>query len=571
MKPAIRWLCLLLITFSFLEKGLSQERPVFELKVIKDPDGTVYWPLALPVYVQLSPQPEGKEAVALTKVKEENMKEFGLPMKWDGPGIHYLRHFDKLNNKLAEKEIDYPVNVDGQAPTTTLKLQGAPFYSSNKHYYGKGLKGLISATDDMAKVASTQFSINGAAFTEYIAELAFNEEREYLIKYLSADRVGNAEETKSKEFTVDLTAPVTKHSAATDQLEEKILSPRTLITLVSVDNLSGVKKTVYSFDNNKPSLYFSKISPALLTDGEHILNYSSTDRVSNEESNQPYSFYLDKIAPVVTSTIDANFVKVNGIMYVAKASTIQLSATDNKAGVKDVFYSVNGGVETIYNTAFKLPQKQGQYVVKYRGVDKVNNKGPFVTDDNLGNIFLDDTAPTISHEISSPKVFTRDTLFITKDSKITLKSIDYQSGSARIDYQLDKSANETYANPIQLVADGKHTVSYTGYDRVNNSKTKDFLVVVDNIAPKVFYFFSLEKIGGGTRQPFYPVGTRIYLAATDNVVGTKAIMYKLNSQPESLYNQPIVLLNKGSHILKVKATDALGNQSAEEIIEFFVK
>lgn len=140
MKPAIRWLCLVLITFSFLKKGLSQERPVFELKVIKDPDGTVYWPLALPVYVQLSPQPEGKEAVALTKVKEENMKEFGLPMKWDGPGIHYLRHFDKLNNKLAEKEIDYPVNVDGQAPTTTLKLQGTPFYSSNKQYYGKRIE-----------------------------------------------------------------------------------------------------------------------------------------------------------------------------------------------------------------------------------------------------------------------------------------------------------------------------------------------------------------------------------------------------------------------------------------------
>jgi hypothetical protein len=571
MKPCIRWLfCACTICF-LMKNGYSQTRPVFELKVIKDPDGTVYWPLALPVYVQLSSQPEGKEAVPLTKVKEENMKEFGLPMKWDGPGIHYLRHFDKLNNKLPEKEIDYPVNVDGQAPITILKLQGAPFYSTSKQYYGKGLKGLISATDDMSKVASTQFSINGAAFTEYAAELSFNEEKDYSVKYLSADRVGNAEETKSKEFIVDLTAPVTKHSVAIDQLEEKILSPRTLITLTSVDNLSGVKKTVYSFDSSKPSVYFGKISPAALTDGDHVLNYSSTDHVSNEEPSQPYSFYLDKIAPVITSSIDANFVKVNGIMYVAKASTIQLSATDNKAGVKDVFYTINGGAESTYSAAFKLPQKQGQYVVKYRGVDKVNNKGPLVTDDNLGTIFLDDTPPTISHEISSPKVFTRDTLFITKDSRITLKSIDYQSGAARIDYQLDKTTNETYAKPFQLSVDGKHTVAYTGYDRVNNSRTKDFLVVVDNVAPKVFYFFSLEKIGSKTGQPFYPTGTRVYLAATDNVVGTKAISYKLNNQPESLYNQPIALVTKGKNTLKIKATDALGNQSAEEVVEFFVK
>jgi hypothetical protein len=98
---------------------------------------------------------------------------------------------DHWFHKLAEKEIDYPVNVDGQAPTTTLKLQGVPFYSSNKHYYGKGLKGLITATDDMSKVASTQFSINGAAFTEYTGELGFNEEREYLSCFASKTMISS--------------------------------------------------------------------------------------------------------------------------------------------------------------------------------------------------------------------------------------------------------------------------------------------------------------------------------------------------------------------------------------------
>jgi hypothetical protein len=251
MKTSIRWLCSLSFILLFLHEGYSQDQPVFEPKIIKDADGSIYWPLSLPVYVQLSSQPEGKEAVPLTKVKEEDMKEFGLPMKWDGPGIHYMRHFDKLNNKLIEKEIDYPVNVDGQAPITSLQLQGAPFYLSSKQYFGKGLKGMLTANDDMAKVASTQYSINGAAFSEYKSELTFGEEKEYKVKFLSADRVGNTEEIKAKEFIVDITSPITKHSAAIDQLEEKILSPRTLITLTSSDNLSGVKKTIYAFDSKR--------------------------------------------------------------------------------------------------------------------------------------------------------------------------------------------------------------------------------------------------------------------------------------------------------------------------------
>ncbi|MFM8832145.1 MAG: OmpL47-type beta-barrel domain-containing protein, partial [Cytophagales bacterium] len=117
----------------------------------------------------------------------------------------------------------------------------------------------------------------------------------------------------------------------------------------------------------------------------------------------------------------------------------------------------------------------------------------------------------------------------------------------------------------------KHTVAYTGIDKVNNSRTKDFVVVVDNVAPKVYYHFSLEKIGGKAGQAIYPSGTTVYLAATDNSVGTKAIYYKLNNLPETRYNQTLLLAKKGVNTLTVKAVDALGNQSAEEVLEFIVK
>ena len=551
----------------------GQDQPVFEQKVIKDPDGKVYWPLSLPVYLQLNSKPDTKDAVALSEVKDESMKEAGFPMRWDGPGIHYVRHFDNKNPRLKEGEIAFPVYVDGQAPTTLLKLHGAPAYTASKLYFGKGLAGILTATDDMSKVAATHFSINGAPYSEYKTDFSFSEEKEYTIKFFSLDRVGNTEVPKLKVFTVDITPPATTHEVATDHVEGKILSSRSTVALSSTDNLSGVKKTTYAFDGNPLSFYLGKISLAALSDGDHVLNYFAIDKVGNEETGNEFTFYLDKMAPVISSAIDANFVKVHGRMYLAKTSTIQLSATDNKAGVKEVYYTINGGTPILYSSPFKLPQRQGAYVVKFRGIDNVNNKGSFISDKNVGNMFVDDTPPLISHQISNPKVFTRDTLFITKDSKITLSTVDLESGSARIDYQVDNGGVGTYsqAQAIQIPSDGKHKVVYTGIDKVDNSISKDFLVVVDNMAPKIFYHFSLEKMGSKEGIPMYANGTSLYLAATDNVVGTKAIYYSINDQPESVFVQPVKFTAKGAKKVQISAVDYLGNRSQVETLNFIVQ
>jgi len=550
----------------------SQERPEFELKVIKDPDGMVYWPLALPVFIQISPQPEFKDPVSLTKVKNEDQKEFGLPMKWDGPGIHYLKHFDQINNRLPEKEIDFPINVDGLAPLTSLQLQGAPsFVLRTKHYFGKGLTSTLKASDDMSKVASIQYSINGESFIEYKSELSFSSEKEYSFKYFSADRVGNVEETKVEAFIVDTTPPITLHSVENDFINDNILSPRTLISLSAKDSLSGVNKTTYEFDGNVLVNYVNKINLSALNDGAHTLSYSSVDNVKNQEASHFYSFYLDKTPPVVTSAIDVNYVKVNGLMYVAKASTIQLSATDNKAGVKDIYYSINDGPEILYTSTFTLPQHQGKYLVKYRATDKVNNKGSFIADDKLGSMFVDENPPKQSFDVTNPKIFTRDTLFITKDSKITLRSIDDESGPAFINYKLDNSSLFTFVQAIQIAEEGFHKIDYSSFDKVNNSSTTSFFVVVDNSSPKIFYTFSNEKIDTKGGKPVFPLGTYIYLAATDDLVGTKTILYKLNGKQEILYNQPILLTQKDNNTIKIKAIDNLGNQSSEEVVEFIVK
>jgi hypothetical protein len=555
--------------------SFAQQLPVSEKKNIKDQNGAIFWNLELPAYIQLSTSPDGKDALPLTEVRSEAMKKHVYPLYFDGHGVHYLRHMDH-DNPIQEQEIAFAVNVDGLAPKSTLTLDGAPSFYNSKLFFGKNLKGTMSAKDQMSGVEASYLSMNDAAYAVTTDAINFEVEKGYNLKYLSVDKVGNIEKVQTKSFTVDLSPPVSIHSVTIDQLAGNVLSPRSLLKLSSQDNLSGVKRIDYSLDANNPIKYVSKVSLYALTDGEHKLTYYATDQVSNKEVEKNLNFYYDKTAPEVTSSIDANFVVKNGKTYIAKATKVKLTATDNKAGVREILYLINGA-ETVYSGPFTLPQKQGGYKVSFRAVDKVSNKGKITTNEQLKSIFLDDTPPVINHVIRDKSIFTRDTLFITKNSSFKLSNVDRESGSAKIEYQLDNGESQTYVDPFSIEKEGLHTLEYQGYDFVNNVSSKKMLFIVDNTGPAIFNHMSLEKIGTQKltdipgETPIYAAGTSIYLAATDEMVGTKTIYYTLDKLTERVYGAAIKLASKGSHTLQVRATDYLGNETVLDPITFIIQ
>lgn len=314
-----------------------------------------------------------------------------------------------------------------------------------------------------------------------------------------------------------------------------------------------------------------------LEDGEHTLTYYSLDQVGNIESPRQLTFYLDSEGPQVMSSFDDNFVVSEGRYYASASTLVALAATDNKSGVKQLFYSVNGATEQVYTAPFALPAKQGSYSIRYRAIDQLGNVGATFTDKQISAIYIDDKPPVVTHSVSTPKIFTRDTLFVSDKTLFTLKSFDAESGGAIVDYRLDNSAEVTYEKPFEVSREGRHSISYSGTDLVNNSAVKTAFFVVDNSAPEIFMHTSLEKIG--TQKlvakeqeiPIYASGTSFYMAATDNSVGTKAIYYTLNQQPEVLYTQPVKLATKGVHALKIRAVDYLGNVRTLEPIEFAVQ
>ena len=345
----------------------------------------------------------------------------------------------------------------------------------NRYSTEKGLKAHIESKDEMSGIAQIYYSINKAAFANYASDLSFDQEKEYELSYYGLDNVGNSEDIKNKAFRVDLTAPTTEIDVKGDKLE-KIFSPRLNVTLTATDKAAGVKRTNFKFDNNTEYKYVGTFNLKNLEDGDHVITYHSIDNVNNIEEKKEFKFYLDKIAPEITSEIIGDTYRTNGKTFISGKSKVKLSATDNKAGVDKIYYSVDGKSQLEYETEFILDEKQGVHVIKFRAVDKVNNMSTLKTNKDLGGLFLDETAPTVSHSYTGAKFYSRDTMFVTSATKINLKASDYQSGVQKINYQLDQNSENTYENPLTVEKEGFHKIGYKGIDNVNNVKEKRFLL-----------------------------------------------------------------------------------------------
>ncbi|MCG2826076.1 MAG: hypothetical protein L6265_05740, partial [Thermoplasmatales archaeon] len=147
----------------------------------------------------------------------------------------------------------------------------------------------------------------------------------------------------------DDTAPVTTLSIAEEVHPDGgadgcNVTNSTVFTLSATDTGSGVDFTWYTIDGN----YFVGASFTLTgyAEGTHTITWGSQDNVTNNETGNSYTIWLDDTPPTTTPTVaeevhpDAGASGCN----ITSSTDITLTATDlpaHNAGVKKVWYYVN--------------------------------------------------------------------------------------------------------------------------------------------------------------------------------------------------------------------------------------
>ena len=124
--------------------------------------------------------------------------------------------------------------------------------------------------------------------------------------------------------------------------------------------------------------------------------------------------------------------------------------------------------------------------------------------------------------------------FVNSDVFFKLNSSDKETGLDFVEFSLDGSDFMTYNNPFHLLEDGRHEISYRGFDNSRNLEVaKTFAVIVDNTAPQTTL---------NTTEPLYYKGlaaycsanTKWYIAASDDLAGAGVAGAYIGTELKSL-------------------------------------
>jgi hypothetical protein len=425
-------------------------------------------------------------------------------------------------------------------------------------------------------VENTYISVDNAPFQITKEPLIIDNEKEYHIKYYSVDNTGNAEAVKEIKFSVDKTTPLSKLNIIGEKSED-ILSGSAFFEITAEDKNSGLKGIYVSIDSAAFKPYAGKINTSLLKQGEHKIFYYSTDMVNNTEKTNIYPFYVDKTPPQVIEEIMGKTFLANGKEYSAGTSKLKITAIDNKAGVSEIYYSINNSTYVKYEKPIVLSGYKGNLLVTSYAVDNVGNKSQSNISNSRKNAisYIDLGAPWIGHLLKGPSFTNLDTTYINHKTSIILEAKDTESGINRIEYQIDTADLKTYGQPITLGKEGFHNISVFGYDNTENLTRQSFSVVVDTVGPDIFERFSSPSIGtiesGGKKYEQYSASSVIFLSATDIRSGFESIQYSLNNGPLQPYTRDIRGFTSGkTNSIRIKAFDKLGN-ATEKLLEFYIK
>ena len=554
---------------------IGQQQPSYEKKIYIAPDGKMYINKALPLYLRIATSPDEDAKTYL--LRSEQTAKYSNPMYLDTEGYNTFRSPSAVDTVTKQtvypiQDIIFEVYSDSRPPVTKLEYSEAkPFNKQDKVYINGSVDLTLKSSDATSGVENIYVSVDGSSYNVYKDALKLEQEKEYTVKYYAVDNVGNVEEVHSIDLVIDKSSPKTSYEVEGD-LFENVVSSRSKISLKSDDGQGvGTASVFYKVDDGPEKKYTTPVMAAFLPQGDHTLIFYSKDNVGNTENEQTFKFYVDKTPPVIVQEILGKSFFAGGKEYSSGRSQLKLTTFDNKAGVKEVFYSLNGNEYKKYEKPFLLSNITGNLTVRAYALDKVNNKTESIESGDKTTIpYVDLTGPSVKYGFSGPVFAMRDTIYISKKTKILLKSEDSESGLSKIEYTINDDSIHVYQDEFSIDHQGTHTIKITAFDNVENTSNSQFVVVVDNAGPEIFSRFSInptqKKGSEGKILEEYPSHVVLFLSCTDGIVGFDQMFYSINGAPEKKYAGLInTFPKKGEYVIKVRAQDKLGNETNENI------
>lgn len=574
MKKPFIVLLFLALFFGNAPRASGQETLSHPKKIYTAPDGKIYINKHLALYLWISSSPELN--AQKFRLFSERSAKYTNPFYLDTEGLNTIRTpwaVDTVTkvSVYPQEEIVFEVYADGIAPRTTIHYQGGKvLLKDGKIYLSGNVVVVLTARDRMSGVEQIFYSINGGVWKKYDQPIAFNEEKEYQVRFYSVDNVGNVERMHDVTIVLDKSGPTALLRFAGDT-SQNIFSGRASIRIMAEDVAAGIAGIYYSIDSGDWHSYKYPIPTNFLRQGEHTFTYVATDNLGNSSDTVVYRFYVDKTPPIVVQEFIGKSFLANGKEYASGKTLVKLTAFDNKSGIAAVYYSINEKPYEKYEKPFYPPDNGGNLKITFYAVDKVGNKSEIQGGQTAASAipYVDLLGPTLQYSFIGPRITIGDTLYVGKNTKIKLIGKDTESGMNRIEYRMDDNEYQIYTAPFSLYTEGLHTVHFVGYDQVDNTNQKSFVAIVDTTGPIISVLFGTSPRGKEITEKgemnIYPIHTVIFASATDILSGVNKIQATVNNSPEKISTGMIGPIDTlGRYTITIKAIDRLGNVSIKE-------
>ncbi|MEC1414926.1 Ig-like domain repeat protein [Bacillus safensis] len=290
------------------------------------------------------------------------------------------KSIDKAGNEEAVK--NSMIKIDKTSPVTTSS-------SVNDNWTNSDVTVTLNASDELSKVARTEYRINNGDWQEYTTPIHVIQESQNKVEYRSIDYAGNIEEPKSIVVKLDKKPPLTSVSSVKDSWYNSDVT----LELQSSDLLSGVANTEYKINNGDWKEY--KDSIVLTNEGINKVQYRSMDHAGNVEDAKSVEVKIDKTAPKLNVLFDQTVLtdknhklvpikafvgtddSLSGVASFELVSIIS-NQPDNTKGDGNTTQDIQGSEFGTSDTDFLLrAERSGSgdriYTVTYKAMDNAGN------------------------------------------------------------------------------------------------------------------------------------------------------------------------------------------------------
>ncbi|MEM3445035.1 MAG: DNRLRE domain-containing protein [Thermoplasmata archaeon] len=467
---------------------------------------------------------------------------YSSPFVISSPGTHTISYYGKDNAGNSESPHNVEVKIDKDLPETNHTLSGT---LGTEGWYITDVTCTLTGSDPTSGLYRIFYKVDTMAEKIYTAPFTITGEGVHTLSYYGEDLAGNKEQPHTLQIKIDATAPVSSHALTGTAGENGWYISDVSVTITATDGGSQINKTYYRIDSSGWQVYTSPFKVSL--EGNHTLEYYSTDIAGNIEKSKTLNLRIDKSPPVVSYQIKGTSSGVEN-WYISEV-TLYLNATDGASGVAKIFYSINNGTYTQYTQPLKF--SDGIYTVRYYAKDMAGNTEP----ESTLLLKIDTSNPTVTHLLPEP---TGKNGWYVQDVVFELNASDELSGVEELCYSIDGGEAILYTAPVTITKEGCTNVSYWARDRVGHiSEINFFEIWLDKTPPEITGNIS----GKSGKNGWLVSSATVKLGVNDACSGVEKVYYRINGGSYLEYSSQINLKEDGRYNITVYAVDGAGNEA----------